>query len=451
MNVIRQDVDALNAKLKVQVAPADYQDKVKKSLEKYRKTAKIPGFRPGHVPFGLIQKQYGRSVLAEELNSVVNDALYKFIGDNKIDILGNPIPAEKEEVVGNFEAPADFEFTFEIGLAPTFEIPLNAKSKFDYVKIKVDGELVDQQIDDLRRRYGKMIAEESIGERDLVLCQFVELNDDETVKEGGILHTSTVSVEFVEDAKTKKALIDKKVGDKVVVDPYKVSRGGKDTAAMLGVKEEELENISKKFQLTINEIKRMELAELNQELFDKLYGEGEVKTEEEMRQRISDDLGKMFVNDSDRLLTKTVYEDLIENTKIELPNDFMKRWIRLSNEKPISAEEVEEHYDAYAKNLKWQLIQGNIFKANDIKLDNAEVVEFTKGLLVSNYAQYGIPAPGDKELTESAMGVLKNRDEANRIFDMMAEQKLTDYFKNTVKLKEKEVSYEEFMKLASQN
>ncbi|MCT4560861.1 MAG: trigger factor [Crocinitomicaceae bacterium] len=451
MNVIRQDVDALNAKLKVQVTPADYQDKVKKSLEKYRKTAKIPGFRPGHVPFGLIQKQYGRSVLAEELNSVVNDALYKFIGDNKIDILGNPIPAEKEEVVGNFEAPADFEFTFEIGLAPTFEIPLNAKSKFDYVKIKVDGELVDQQIDDLRRRYGKMIAEESIGERDLVLCQFVELNDDETVKEGGILHTSTVSVEFVEDAKTKKALIDKKVGDKVVVDPYKVSRGGKDTAAMLGVKEEELENISKKFQLTINEIKRMELAELNQELFDKLYGEGEVKTEEEMRQRISDDLGKMFVNDSDRLLTKTVYEDLIENTKIELPNDFMKRWIRLSNEKPISAEEVEEHYDAYAKNLKWQLIQGNIFKANDIKLDNAEVVEFTKGLLVSNYAQYGIPAPGDKELTESAMGVLKNRDEANRIFDMMAEQKLTDYFKNTVKLKEKEVSYEEFMKLASQN
>lgn len=451
MNVIRQDVDALNAKLKVQVAPADYQDKVKKSLEKYRKTAKIPGFRPGHVPFGLIQKQYGRSVLAEELNSVVNDALYKFIGDNKIDILGNPIPAEKEEVVGNFEAPADFEFTFEIGLAPTFEIPLNAKSKFDYVKIKVDGELVDQQIDDLRRRYGKMIAEESIGERDLVLCQFVELNDDETVKEGGILHTSTVSVEFVEDAKTKKALIGKKVGDKVVVDPYKVSRGGKDTAAMLGVKEEELENISKKFQLTINEIKRMELAELNQELFDKLYGEGEVKTEEEMRQRISDELGKMFVNDSDRLLTKTVYEDLIENTKIELPNDFMKRWIRLSNEKPISAEEVEEHYDAYAKNLKWQLIQGNIFKANDIKLDNAEVVEFTKGLLVSNYAQYGIPAPGDKELTESAMGVLKNRDEANRIFDMMAEQKLTDYFKNTVKLKEKEVSYEEFMKLASQN
>lgn len=451
MNVIRQDVDALNAKLKVQVAPADYQDKVKKSLEKYRKTAKIPGFRPGHVPMGLIQKQYGRSVLAEELNAVVNDALYKFIGENKIDILGNPIPAEQEEVVGNFDAPADFEFTFEIGLAPSFEVALNAKSKFDYVKIKVDGELVDQQIDDLRRRYGKMQNEESIDERDLVLCQFVELNEDETVKEGGILHTSTVSVEFVEDAKTKKALKGKKAGDKVVVDPYKVSRGGKDTAAMLGVKEEDLATISNKFQLTINEIRRMELAELNQELFDKLYGEGEVTSEEVMRQRISDDLGKMFVNDSDRLLTKNVYEDLLENTKIELPNEFMKRWIRLSNEKPITVEEVEEHYDAYAKNLKWQLIQGNIFKTNDIKLDNAEVVEFTKGLLVSNYAQYGIPAPGDKELTESAMGVLKNRDEANRIFDMMAESKLTEYFKNTVKLKEKEVSYEEFMKLASQN
>jgi trigger factor len=449
MNVTRQDIDALNAKLKVVVTPEDYKKKVDNSLEKYRKTAKIPGFRPGHVPVGLIQKQYGKSVLAEELNKIVNDALYNFISENKLDVLGNPIPNEEEEVKGDFEKPDTFEFTYDVGFAPTVKVDLSAKSKFDYVKIKVDKDLVNKQIDDLRRRYGKMSSADAVTEKDLILGQFVELNEDGSIKEAGILHSSTVSTEFVEDAATKKELIGKKVGDKLVIDPRKVSRGGKDTASMLGISEDQLAEVGEKFQLTVTEIKRMEMAELNQEFFDKLYGEGAISSEEDMRQKISSDLENMFIADSDRLLTKSVYDELIENTKIDLPDDFMKRWIRLSNEKPITPEEVEEHYPSYAKNLKWQLIQTNIFKANDIKLDNAEVIEFTKALLVQNYAQYGMPAPEDKELTDAAMGVLKNKEEANRVFDMMSEQKLTNFFKNTVKLKEKEVSYDEFVKLAN--
>ncbi len=448
MNVTRQDIDALNAQLKVVITPDDYQNKVKVSLEKHRKSAKIPGFRPGHVPMGLIQKQYGKSVLADELNNMVNQALNNYLTENKVDILGNPIPNDKEEVKGDFEKPGTFEFTYDIGLAPKVEVKLDAKSKFDYVKIKVDKALVEKQMEDLRRRYGKMSSAEKVEEKDLILAQFVELNEDASIKEGGILHSSTISTEFVEDKATQKELIGKAVGDKLIVDPANVSRGGKDTAAMLGIKEDELENTSKKFQITLNEIKRMELAELNEEFFTKLYN-GEVKNEEEMRQRISADLEGMFVADSDRLLTRSVYESLIENTKIDLPNDFMKRWIRLSNEKPITPEEVDEHYDAYAKNLKWQLIQGNIFKANDIKLDNQEVMDFTKSLLASNYAQYGMPAPEDKELTQSAMEVLKNREESNRIFDMMAEQKLMQFFKSTVKLKEKEVSYDQFVEMAN--
>ncbi len=448
MNVERHDIDALNAQLKVVINPEDYQNKVKASLEKYRKTAKIPGFRPGHVPAGLIQKQYGKSVLADELNNQVNEALNKFLTENKVDILGNPIPNDKEEVKGDFENPDTFEFTYDIGLAPNVEVKLDGKSKFDYVKIKVDKDLVEKQMDDLRRRYGKMNSADVVEEKDLVMGQFVELNEDKSIKEGGILHSSTISTEFLEDAATQKLFIGKKVGDKVVVNPMKVSRGEKDTAAMLGIKEEELANISDKFQVTINEIKRMELAELNEELYTKLYN-GEVKNEEEMRARISTDLEGMFVADSDRLLTKAVYENLIEKTKIDLPDEFMKRWIQMSNEKPITAEEVEEHYESYAKNLKWQLIQGNIFKTNDIKLDNQEVIDYTKSLLASNYAQYGMPAPEDAELTKSAMEVLKNREESNRIFDMMAEQKLMHFFKNTVKLKEKEVSYDEFVEMAN--
>lgn len=450
MNILREDIDALNAVLTVEVKPEDYQENVKTTLNKYRKTAKIPGFRPGHIPMGLIQKQYGPAVLSEELNKLVNTELQKFISENDLDILGNPIPSQDDNFKGDFNKPDVFEFKYEIGLAPEIKVPLSGKNKFDYVKVKVDDKLIDQQISDLRRRYGKLANGEEVGEGDMILAQFVELNDDESIKDGGIMHSSTVSMEFVEDKKMKKELTGKKVGDKLVVDPKKVSKGGADTAAMLGVKEEELEGLSDKFQMTINEIKVMELAELNQELFDKLFGEGNVTSEDELRERVKNDLGGMFSNDADRMLTKSVYEKLIEKTDVTLPDAFLKRWIKLSNEKEITDEQIEEDYDNYAKSLKWQLIQTQIFKDNNIKLENDEVINFTKGLIANNYAQYGMPAPEDKELTASAMQILQNREEANRIYDMMAENKLTEYFKETVKLNEKEVSYEEFNELAAQ-
>jgi trigger factor len=449
MNVIREDIDALNALLRVEVKPEDYQDKVNKTLNDYRKKANIPGFRPGHVPLGLIKKQYGPSVLADELNKTVNESLQKFLSENEVEILGNPIPKEDEEVKGDFTKPETFEFTYQIGLVPEIKVALSGKNKFDYVKVKVDKKLIDKQVEDLRRRYGKLVSSDEVSESDMVLAQFVELNEDETIKEGGVMHSSTVSMEFVEDKKVKKELTGKKVGDKAIVDPSKVSKGGADTAAMLGVKEDELEGLSNKFQMTINEIKSMELADLNEELYDKLFGEGNVKDEKALRDRVKGDLEGMFSNDSDKMLTREVYDKLIEKTEVNLPDEFLKRWIKLSNEKPISDEQIEADYQNYAKSLKWQLIQGNIFKTNDIKLEQDEVIEFTKGLLVNNYAQYGMPAPEDKELTASAMQVLQNREEANRIYDMMAEQRFTAYIKDTVKLNDKEVSYDEFVELAS--
>lgn len=448
MNVIREDVNAMSALLKVQIAPADYQNKVATALEKYRKQSKIPGFRPGKVPMGMIQKQYGKALLAEELNKMVSDSLYKYVNENNIEILGNPIPKEDVEVVGDFNNPGDFEFTYEIGLSPQININLE-KEKFDYVKVKIDADLVEKQLDDLRRRYGKLVASEKVGESDMILAQFVELNDDDSIKAGGIMHSSTISMEFVEDKATKKELTGKAIGDKVVVDPAKVSRGGKDTAAMLGITEEQLESVSPKFQMTINEIRHMELAELNEELYTKLFADGSVNTEAELKERIAKDLEQMFANDSDRLLTRFVYDHLLEKTDVQLPTDFLKRWIQLSNEKPISMEEIEAQFEGYEKGMKWQLIQGHIFKANNLKVEQPEVIEFTKGLLVNQYAQYGIPAPEEKELTASAIQVLQNKEESSRVYDMLAETKLTQYFKNTVKLKDKEVSYDEFVALAS--
>lgn len=449
MKVVREDIDALNAVLKVEVAPSDYESNVNKELERYRKTAKIPGFRPGNVPASLVKKQYGKAVLADELNKLVNNSLYEYIQENKISILGNPIPKEGSDVKGDFDNPSTFEFEYEIGLTPEIKINLSSKDKYDYNKVKVDDDLIGKQISDLRRRYGKLSSVEETNDTDMILGQFVELNEDGSIKEGGIMHSSTISVEFVEDKATKKSLTGIKVGDKVVVDPAKVSRGENDMAAMLGVKPAQLKDLSSKFQLKVNEIKRIELAELNEELFDKLFGEGVVKTEAELKARIAEDLSGMFVNDQDRLFTKFVYEDLMKKTEVNLPDAFMKRWIKLSNEKPVTDEEIEAEYGSYAEGLKWQLIQGEIFRANEIKLDQEEVINFTKGLIVNNYAQYGIPAPEDAELTKNALEVLKNKDEVNRIYDMLAESKLITYFKETVKLNEKEISYDDFVALAN--
>ena len=449
MNVLREDVNSTSAILRVNIAPLDYETQVSNALEKARKQAKNPGFRPGHVPLALIKKQYGKGILIEEVNKAVSNALTTYFTNNKVEILGNPIPYSKEEVKGDFNSPADFEFAFEIGLAPTIKIDTALKETFNYVKVNVDAKLIDQQVDDLRRRYGKLVASEKVGATDMIMAQFTELNADGTVKEQGVLHSSTISMEFVENAKAKKELTGKKIGDILTVNPADVSKGGKDTAALLGLKEEDLDNISDKFEMKINEIRHMELAELNQELFDKLFGEGVVSSEEALKERVKEDLDKMFAQDSDRLLTREVYERLVEKTHVELPSEFLKRWIQASNEKPITLEEIEAQFEGYEKSMKWQLIQSHIFKANDIKVDQKEALEFTKGLLVNQYAQYGIPAPEDKELTSSAIQVLTNKEESARVYDMLAETKLTEYFKSTVKLSDKVVSYDEFIEIAN--
>jgi trigger factor len=451
MNVLREDVDALNAVLTVKIKPEDYQPKVKAAIEKYRKTAKIPGFRPGNVPSSLIQKQYGKVFLAEELNKLSNDALSNFIIENKLDILGNPIPKENPEKIADFQHLTDFDFAFEVGFSPAIELPINEKSEFDYFVVNVDEALIDKQVEDIQRRYGKLTSVDAVGSKDMVLGKFQELNEDGSLKEDGINHSTTISLEYLDDKKSIKLLVDKKVNETFELDPNSVSKGDKDKASMLGVNEEELSSIGQKFQFTITDIKRMELATLDEFLFEKLYMDGEVKTEEDLRNRIKSDLETMFSKDSERILTRDVYQFLINETKTEFPESFLKKWIKLSSEKPISDEDLNSEFDAYLKSLKWQLIQTKIFKDNNIQLNNEEVLNYTKSLLVGNYSQYGLPAPDDAELTETAQRVLKNKDQLNGIYDRLAEQKLTEFFKNTVRQNTKSVSHEEFIEIASKS
>jgi trigger factor len=449
MKVLQQSVDKLNAILKVEIKSEDYQNKVKASLEKYRKSAKVPGFRPGKVPFGMIEKQYGKSVLAEELNKLANDSLYKYITEEKLEILGNPIPTADEKFKGDMENPGDFEFAYEIGFSPKFDIPISSRKSIEYFSVKVDDKLIASQIEDLRRRYGKMESTTEVGDKDMVMGLFRELDSSGEPKENGIENNSTISMEFLKDKKAIKSILGMKVDDALVLDPKTVAKDEKDLASMLGVEEAALADLSNKFKFTVNDVKRMELAELNTDLYDKLFPNQNVSSEDEMKTKVVSDLENMFKTDSDRLFTQTVYDFLMNKTKMALPEPFLKRWIKLSNEKPIDDETLNKEFDGYLKSMKWQLIQGKIFKENDIQISNEEVMEFTKSLLVSNYAQYGMPAPEDKELTETAMRLLKDKEQVNGIYDRITEKKLSDFFQANVPMKEKKLSYDDFVKKAS--
>ena len=445
MNVIREDLNALNARLKVKVSPEDYQPKVSETLSKYRKTANIPGFRPGHAPMGMIQKQYGKSVLFDEVSKMVTDAINNYIYEEKLNLLGNPIPVEENGFNGDFSNPTDFEFIYEIGFPPSIEVAISNKDSFDFEKVDVNQELINKQAEDIRRRYGKLVSTDEVQEKDLILGRFVELNDDKSVKEGGIDHTSSISLEFLDSDDVRKLFVGKKVGDSIELNPDDVSKGPKDKAAMLGVKEDALENVGSLFSYTINEVKAMELAELNSDLLMKLYPDATVTNEEEFVARIKSDLEKMFEQDSDKKLYRTIYDSLMEKVNADFPDDFLKRWIKQVNDKPVTDEQIEAEYEGYRNMLKWQLIEKTLFDKHNLVIDQTELVNFTKHLLRTNYANYGIFEVDEEELTQSAMKFLQDKKQTDSIISRLAEDKLINLFKTEATLKEKLVSYDEFI------
>jgi trigger factor len=448
MEVIEQRIDDLNAELVIRIQHEDYKEQYEEALRKIRKQVNIPGFRSGKVPTQVIKKRYGGSVLAEELQKIINQGLNDHINGNKLDILGGPLPKEDSKAPGDWENPGQFEFTYQLGLSPKFDLKFG-KEKYRFYKVKVDDKLVDQQIDDFRRRYGKLSEADDIEEKDLVLGVFQELDKKENVLEGGITHESSISMEFIED-KARKPLLGLKVGESVVLNPEKVSKGDADMAAMLGVTKDQLKGLSDKFRFTVKSIKRIELADLGQDMYDKIFGPGQVTDAEQMRERIKTDLVGMFERDSDRLLLKEITDDLMERHKIALPDAFLKRWIVESSEgeNQLTMEQVEGDYENYSKSLRWQLIENKLITENNLTAGEEELVNFTMGLLARNYQQYNVPLPDTAELEASARRVLGNRDEARKIGDMLYEQKLTQFFKTEARLSEKEVSYDDFLKIA---
>jgi trigger factor len=386
MNITKEKVDDLNAIIKVQLDQSDYQANVDKIMNNHRKNANIPGFRKGHVPMGIIKKQVGISVIVEEVNKILLESLQQFIASEKLNLLGNPLPKLDTQKAIDWANQKDFEFCYEVGIAPEFDVDVVSKLKLDYYKIKVADKDVDKYISDVAKRYGKMSNPEVAQADDMIFGKFDELDGGGNIKEGGISHDSVIIIEAVTDKNVQKSLVGAKANDTFELDPKFLTANPQDQAAAIGIELAQLAAMISKFKFTVEKINKIIPAELDQELFDKVYGTAVITGEKEFRAKVAEELGKGLSTDADRKLKVDIQDELIKELKLKLPDTFLKRWIRESNEKPITVDQVESEYENYSKGLQWQLIENKLIHSNKIIVTQEEVVEHTKGLLTQQMA-----------------------------------------------------------------
>lgn len=436
MNITKEQIDDLNAVVKVEIVKDDYSDKVESILKDYRKTANIPGFRKGHVPMGLVKKQYGMAVRVDEVNKLLQDALGKFLTEEKLDVLGNPLPKNQEGFDWDKE---DYNFEFELGMAPKFDINLKPKKAINSYKIIVDDKMVNNQITTIQKQYGKLISQDTVVKEGEVTGTF--LNED-----AGIESTTTFEVGQLKGKKNTTAFIDAKPGDVITVKTKGLFEEAATYQAALKISEEEAIDLNKEVSFTLTETNILEKAELDQELFDKLFGKDVVKSVTELKAKIKEDGERQFVQQSDQQLMNDVTEHLIEETKFELPGDFLARWIQNTGEKPMTEEEAKAEYERSEKGLRWQLIEGKIVTENELQVTFEELKAYAKEMIKGQMMQYGQMNPEEKELDDIAARILGNQEEVKRLSEQLMNQKMLTFFKENVKLKEKEVTFDQFVK-----
>ncbi|WP_289061586.1 trigger factor [Zobellia russellii] len=436
MNITKEQIDDLNAVVKVAITKEDYQEKVDSILSDYRKQANVPGFRKGHVPMGLIKKQYGKAVLVDEVNKLLQDNLNKYLTEEKLDVLGNPLPKQQDNFDWDNE---ELAFEFELGLAPEFEVPLKTKKPITHYKIVADDKMVNEQVERIQKQYGKLISKDAVEKNNEVTGTFKN-------EEAEIDNKATLELDKIKSKKALDALKGKKVGDVVTLKSKGLFKEDYLLSSVFGVSQDKAADLDVEATFTIEEINEREPAALNQELFDKLFGEGEVKSEKDLKQRIKDDSEKQFEQQSDQKLLNDITEYFIENTKFELPTEFLTKWIQMTGENPLTEEEANEEYEKSEKGLRYQLIEGKVIKDNNIELQFDELKEFAKGFIKSQMAQFGQLNPQEEELDNIAARVLGNQDEVKRLSEQLMSQKLLTLYKEKVNLKTKEVTYENFVK-----
>ncbi|NAS29361.1 trigger factor [Flavobacteriaceae bacterium R38] len=436
MDITKEQIDDLNAILKVAITKDDYNDKVTEILKDYRAKANIPGFRKGHVPMGLVKKQYGKAVLVDEVNKLLQDSLNKYLTEEKLDVLGNPLPRLQEDFDWDSE---DFSFEFELGLAPSFDISLKGKKAITHYNITADKKMVDDQIENIRKQYGKLIAKDTVEADDELTGTFIN-------EEKEITNKTTFSLDKIKGKKNLEKFTAAKSGDVITFKTKGLTKNDTDLVSLLGIKNEDAQGLEVEVNFTLEEINKRELAVLDQELFDKLFGKDVVTSEEELTAKIKEDAEKQFVQQSDQKLLNDVTEYLVENTKFDLPSAFLKKWIQNTGENPLTEDQANEEYEKSEKGLRYQLIEGKIVQENDLQVNFDELKEFAKGFIKIQMAQFGQTNPSDEDVENIVTRVLSNQDEVKRLSEQLMSQKLVSLYKEKANLKTKNVSYENFIK-----
>ena len=435
--------------ISVEIKAEDYAEKVDVSLRNYRKTVQIPGFRKGKTPLGIINKKYRTSVVVEEVNKLIQDELYKYITGEKLRVLGSPMPINSESI--DWKNDKDFCFQYEVGLAPKFDVKITSKDKLDYYKIKADSKLINNYCNDIAKRYGKMSNAKVSSEGDLIYCSIEQLDDSGKIISNGIKNDATVSMDYIADLNIRKQFLGLKKDDIVKLNILKSFTNRTDLLSMLNISQVDIQNlVSEVFQFTVKNINRLEPAKLDTVLFDKVYGTGSVKTEKDFKAKVKDEAERQFITESDRMLKNDVVNYLIKKFKLDMPNDFLKRWLVKTSDQPITMGILEKEYDTYSKSLQWQLIENKIIEKYEINVSQDDIIAHAKSLINMQMQQYGQPAGDDKQLTEIANNILKNEEEKKKIYDQIFDERTLIVYKQNFKLNEKSISYNDFVKLASE-
>ena len=438
MEITRKNIDKLNAVVTVTIEASDYQDQVNKVLTNYRKNANIPGFRKGHIPMGVVKKQFGKAVLVEEVNKLLQQQLNDYLKKEEIDILGNPLPKNEGDIDWS---GTDFTFEFDLGLTPEFKVDLTKKATVHY-QIEADKAMIDNQIKTIQNQYGKLIAKTKAEADDEITGTFLSESEE-------IDHKATFELSLIKGKKQKDALIGVGVGDRVTLKTKGLFKEQRDLERMLGIDADKAKTIKGSVDFTVAEINTREKAELNQELFDKLFGEGNVSSEKELKARIKEDAERQFVQQSDQKLLNDVIDTLIDNTKFDLPEDFLKRWIQSTGEAKLTFEEAVAEYERSVKGLRYQLIEGKLREENqELQMKFEDLNAYAHEMIKMQMAQYGHPNPSDEEVSGIVARIMSNEEEVRRLSEQLNTKNLLAFFKANAKLKTKKVTYEQFIKQA---
>lgn len=445
MDIVKQDLENQTATISIHVAQVDYVEKVESALKEQRKKAQMPGFRKGMVPAGLIKKMYGKHAQVEEINKLVYNGLYNYIESNHIQILGEPLLNEEQQKTIDWDNQTDFDFCFDIAIQPDVNIELNKKTKALYHTIIVDEQFVDKQVDAMTSRFGTNVEVDEVENEELITVDLTEVDEKGVAVVNGHKKEHAMLLLKVVPETERKAFIGKKSGDSFIFNPMKAINHEYEVISLLDVKHENTRELHASYNLEIKDIKQFRPAQVNQELFDSAFGEGEITSEQEFRDRIKADLAQRFAINSDYKFLDDFKKQLMETYPIVLPEDFLKRWLIVANkERNIAPDEVEKDLPHIFNDLRWELIKGHFVKLHNISISAEEFKAASREFTRMQFQQFGYYNPSEEDLDRWGLEIMKNKEESKKIADLELEKKLVAFFKDAIKLEQKAISLEDF-------